>query len=192
MSPVAFDKCPDFDKIFIEYYSQLCVYSFRYLHDKQAVEDIVQDVFCHFIEKWATIRNKEAIRGFLFQSTKNATLDYLKSMNNHQGDINYNIDEVDLNNFIDCFVYNQAGDDYDYQVLSYAVESVIKQMPERQREVFLMSRREKLTNKEIATRLDISIKAVEKHITKSLSMIRKELVQNRLITLLVIFVLSMK
>jgi RNA polymerase sigma-70 factor (ECF subfamily) len=48
-------------------------------------------------------------------------------------------------------------------------------MPERCREIFKLSRFENKRNKEIAEELKISVKAVEKQVTKALATIRKEM-----------------
>ena len=181
----------DFDKIFIEYYSGLCVFAYRYIRDKQASEDIVEDVFCKFIEKSDTIRDRTSIRSFLYQSTKNGAINYLKNLNNQHISVDYN-EEDELNACIDKFVLNDSEFDYDYQLLVKVINSTISSMPAKQKKVFLMSRKQNLSNKEIASVLNISIKAVEKHITKSLAFIRQRLRDEDLITLLVIFILSCK
>ena len=54
-------------------------------------------------------------------------------------------------------------------------ERVLMMLPENQRVVFLMSRTEELTYQEIATRLSLSVKAVEKRMSGALSRLRKEL-----------------
>ena len=51
----------------------------------------------------------------------------------------------------------------------------IDSLPERCREVFMLSKMEELSNKEIAERLGISVKTVEVQMTKALSRLRKEL-----------------
>ncbi len=55
------------------------------------------------------------------------------------------------------------------------LETVVSNLPEKQRVVFLMSRIDKMKNQEIADALDVSVKTVEKHITSSLKSLRAEL-----------------
>ena len=55
------------------------------------------------------------------------------------------------------------------------LESTIDNLPEKQREVFLMNRIEKMKYKEIALHLDISVKAVEKRMHQALVVMRKEI-----------------
>ena len=63
----------------------------------------------------------------------------------------------------------------EYDELRVKYEEVLSILPENQREVFLMSRMEDLTYKEIADRLDISVKAIEKRMSLALRTLRKEL-----------------
>jgi len=62
-----------------------------------------------------------------------------------------------------------------YRELQDKYEEVLMKLPENQRIAFLMSRTEELSYQEIATRLSISVKAVEKRISGALSRLRKEL-----------------
>ena len=62
-----------------------------------------------------------------------------------------------------------------YRELQEKYEKVLMKLPENQRITFLMSRTEELSYQEIATRLSISVKAVEKRMSSALSRLRKEL-----------------
>ena len=66
-------------------------------------------------------------------------------------------------------------DELNYQELEEKYEKALMMLPESQRIAFLMSRTEELTYGEIAARLSISVKAVEKRVSGALSRLRKEL-----------------
>jgi len=66
-------------------------------------------------------------------------------------------------------------DELHYRELQEKYEKTLSMLPESQRIAFLMSRNEDLTYKEIATRLSISVKAVEKRVSGALSRLREEL-----------------
>ena len=70
---------------------------------------------------------------------------------------------------------NSPEDQYQYRELQDKYEKALMKLPENQRITFLMSRAEELSYQEIATRLSISVKAVEKRISGALSHLRKEL-----------------
>lgn len=67
-------------------------------------------------------------------------------------------------------------DELQYLELQEKYEKALMKLSEAQRIAFLLSRTEELSYKEIATRLSISVKAVEKRITGALSRLRKELI----------------
>jgi len=66
------------------------------------------------------------------------------------------------------------------------VSELINQMPARQKEVFLLSRNRQMKNQEIADRLGISFKAVEKHITAALKYLKDHLPSDYLLILTLI------
>jgi len=67
-------------------------------------------------------------------------------------------------------------DELQYGELKEKYEKVLMKLSENQRVVFLMSRTEELSYQEIATRLSLSVKAVEKRMSGALSRLRKELI----------------
>jgi len=72
---------------------------------------------------------------------------------------------------------SETNPEFLYQVDEFKeqLESVVSNLPEKQRVVFLMSRIDKMKNQEIADALEVSVKTVEKHITSSLKSLRSEL-----------------
>lgn len=174
----------ELDGIFLKYYGLLCAFAYRYVRDVQAVEDIVQDVFCRFIERQDEIRHKEAIRIFLYQCTRNKALDYLKKINNHEEYTSNYVKRENLDYYIDKLVINRGEEKYDYDVLLNTIRHIVSTLPQKTKEVFILSRKKNMSNKEIAVQLNITIKAVEKHITKACSTLRRELHNNKLISFL--------
>lgn len=95
------------------------------------------------------------------------------------------LDEVDHQKVVLKFQYRQGISEsqiesnpeylYRHQEFKTQLEEVISGLPEKQRAVFLMSRIDKMQNKEIAEVLDLSIKTVEKHITSSLKTLKTRL-----------------
>jgi RNA polymerase sigma-70 factor (ECF subfamily) len=68
--------------------------------------------------------------------------------------------------------------------LQEKLEQIIETLPDRRREIYLLSRKEGLSHKEIAVKLDISEKTVEYHITQSLSEIKKKMREIGLLAML--------
>ena len=109
----------------------------------------------------------------------NGCLNFLKHKAIAEG---YNARELQLLNGSEA-LYNydflgSADEELLYDELQRQIADVLRRLPERSRQVFVMSRFEGLKNKEIAERLDISVKVVEKHVTKSLAMLRKHILRH--------------
>jgi len=75
----------------------------------------------------------------------------------------------------------------EYGELKETVDRIVNNLPEKQREVFLLSRYEGLSHKEIAERLNISTKTVEYHISQSISAIKSKLSKIGMISILYLF-----
>ena len=75
------------------------------------------------------------------------------------------------------FELEETGPEEDLQAkdLQATYEKALARMPEKQRIVFLMSRMEELSYQEIANRLSLSVKAIEKRMSAALARLRKEL-----------------
>ncbi len=67
------------------------------------------------------------------------------------------------------------SDKMEYEELKQQYEMALKSLPDKQRTVFLMSRVEELSYREMSQCLDISVKAVEKRMSKALAFLRKTL-----------------
>jgi RNA polymerase sigma-70 factor (ECF subfamily) len=159
-----------FDEIFRQYSRSLFYYAAKFVDDEIA-RDIVQDVF---IKLWTTenITVKLSLNGLLFTMVRNSCLQQLekqKVRNKYLESSKHLIQEEELRFYMD----DRAS------LLELEMEDklneVLNRLPDRCRQVFTMSRFENKKNKEIAEELDISVKAVEKQITRALSEIRVEM-----------------
>lgn len=132
--------------------------------------DIVHDSFVKFYESYST-KDEEESKKILFTIVRNSCLDCLrhKTIATGEGLVPANSPEGEelLYNF--DFYYSNVESDVLYADLARQVNSIVDSLPQRCKEVFIMKRREGLKNKEIAQRLGISQKTVEKHIHKALT-----------------------
>ena len=152
----------EIDLIFQQYYRPLCLYATHYLHDIDEAEDVVQDCFVKLISRSIMPEN---IKAFLYTSVRNASIDRLR----RQSPIDTEISPTDL-----CVVIS----DDQAQESSFReakLWTAIELLPERCREIFLMSKRDGMTYREIAARCGIGEKAVERHIHLTLKFLKKNL-----------------
>ena len=142
-------------------YRPLCLYALHYLNDIDAVEDIVQD---SFVDLWELLKGGKEIKNvksYLYTMVKNRSLEKLKQDNLLTDD---------------TILDKEEFEDEDLEERSY-IESrlwtAIDSLPERCRDIFLMSKRDELKYKEIAEELNISIKTVENQMSKALKTLKK-------------------
>ena len=170
-----FEKIKNGDRIafhilFRKYYQSLFLFALKFVEEEQA-KDIVQECF---YELWQNRRKTEittSVSAYLFTIVKNRCYKYLKTEqkkrihNDHFGIL---LKQEELQ-----YYTNSEKSIFEFAVRD-RIEKVIINMPDKCREVFKKSRLEGFSNKEIAEEFSISIKAVEKHISKALQLFREE------------------
>jgi len=159
-----------FDEIFRQYSKPLFYYAAKFVDD-EAARDIVQDVF---VKLWAdrSITIKQSLNALLFTMIRNSCLQHLekqKVRNKYVESAKLKLQEEEL------LFYMEEKTSLIEQELENKLNEVLGNLPDRCRQIFTMSRFENKKNKEIAKELDISVKAVEKQITKALATIRTEM-----------------
>jgi RNA polymerase sigma-70 factor (ECF subfamily) len=159
-----------FDELFRQYSKPLFYYAAKFVDDEVA-RDIVQDVF---VKLWdnQNLTIKISINALLFTMVRNNCLQHLekqKVRNKYLESTKLVIQEEELRFYMD------ERTSLIEQELENKLNEVLASLPDRCRQIFFMSRYENKKNKEIANELDISVKAVEKQITKALATIRTQM-----------------
>lgn len=140
-----------FDTLFKLYYKELCHYSWKFVRSKDAVEDIVQKVYIQLWMKRKHLLMNESVRGYLYKSVRNESLIYLKSTEIRKTyESAYSKDGID-----------QENDETAAEVFAQKVRQKLADLPEKCKEIFILSRFDGLTYDEIAGYLAISKKTVE-------------------------------
>lgn len=151
----------EFDDYFRRLYLPLGMYALRIINDAESAEDIVEDVF---LKAWQLVESGEeemdSFRGFLYRCVRNECISFLRKKRERVG--LENVPEVD-------------DETVDTSERDARIWKAIDQLPERCREVFLLSKRDGLSNDEIAEELNISIKTVKNQMTKAFSRLREAL-----------------
>lgn len=157
-----------FHRLFSQYYRRLVGYASRFVQDYAVAEDLVQDAFARLWEKRGMLE-AVSLSSLLFTMVRNNCINHLKRLalvDIHSVDWLENLDgEERLYHFDMCPDVEMA---LLYKELEAQIPQVLEQLPARSREIFLMSRRQGLKNREIAEQLSISTTAVEKHIKRAL------------------------
>jgi len=161
-----------FEKLYYLYFPRLYAFALKILNNEDLSKDVVQEVFIRFWEKSAFFVNKNP-EAFLFRMVKNACINNIRHQkiveqrnievkNQYQGEELYAIDMMSDEPY--ALIEKELREE---------INEVFYSLPEKCRLVFKMSRIDGLKNQEIASLLKVSIKTVEKHITKALKIYKK-------------------
>jgi RNA polymerase sigma-70 factor (ECF subfamily) len=159
-----------FELLFKRHYKPLCRRVNAMLNDEEATEDVVQALFIKIWESRETIQTPDSVAAYLFTAARNRALNYIKSQSRKSSN------EVPLTNLHDESD-NRMEEQMDAKELQKALYAAIDALPEKRREVFVLSRFEGKSYKEIAEIMQISVKTVEAQMGKALSTLR-EFVKN--------------
>lgn len=173
--------------LFRKYYKILRAYAYRLSGDKYVAEDIVQDVYFELWKKRDELVMSHTIKFYLFRSIYTRTLNYLNSKNYTDQEA---FEQSTEGRIQQIYLHSQMFDqesDLMYKELQQKINLLIESLPEQCRKVFILSRKYELKNREIAEELGLSVKTVEKHISKALAILRLSLKDARLLLLLPLF-----
>lgn len=156
-----------FDTIFRTWYPSLVRAAESLVRSRAVAEEIVQDVMLEFWKKREGIAADSSPQAYLFQSTRNRSLNYLRHARiEKEGEPHIAREEASEPTAHALVVEEE---------LQIAMRRAIDLLPPRCREVFELSRTHGLKYAEIAVALEISVKTVEAQMGKALRILREEL-----------------
>ena len=150
------------EELFRYNYRPLCMYALHYLHDTDSAEDIVQECFTTLWEKLEQgfpIANR---RAYLYMSVRNRCLDVLRKKCIETESLNPN----------DSYGIIDDDDLQERSRIEASLWTAIDSLPEKCRQVFLMSKRDGLKYEEIAEELGLSVNTVRNQISKALNTLK--------------------
>lgn len=151
--------------LFSKYWERLFLSAFRVLKDEDTCKDIVQTIF---IDLWKRRENLQIknLEAWLFQSVRFQVARHIRDNKKF-----FQIGEL-LENLI---ITDETCQTIDYNELLECLDDKSGNLPERCRQVFLLSRKDGLSNPQIAAKLQISLSTVENHLNKAFHILKKEL-----------------
>lgn len=161
-----------FELVFRTYYQPLCAFATRFVRDSAAAEDLVQDVLGAVWTARSTMEIKTSLRAYLYTSVRNRALNVRK----HEA-------------VADDWDRDESSDDVrelhprplqpdvllDRKLLEARLEAAFNALPERAGTALRLRWQEDLSYAEIAEAMDISIKGVEKLLSRGLRALRVSL-----------------
>lgn len=157
-----------FNGLFDRYYTPVRNYAFQMLGDMEAAQEAAQDVFVRLWEKGAREQAEQAVHSFLFIATRNLCIDrirYDRVVSGYRRKIMLRYPAVE-ESFLDDFISSDLQRRFDEQVDA---------LPPQCARAFRLSRVEHLKYREIAELMGVSVKAVEAHVSRAISILRRKM-----------------
>lgn len=148
------------EQLFRLYYRPLCLYAMHYLKDSAEVEDVVQDSFEKLWQKMSEGANIQSSKSYLYASVHNKCISKLRLDKN----------TVSTEIFSDVLLDEDAvSSSFSESALWKAIED----LPEKRRMMFIMEKRDGMSQKDIALKLGVSERTVKNQISKALKSLRE-------------------
>lgn len=152
-------------ELYEKYWKELYIVAFRRLQSEEDVEDILHDIFLSLLTDDIYLHSDASIRAFLHQRLKSRIINFYRK-------------QVVQSTYAQEAIYTgepTANDSNNY-VMSRELEGVVRgeidRMPEKMKEIFLLSRNDMLSSEEIATQLNLSNQTVRNQISMAIKRIR--------------------
>ncbi|MEG1543491.1 MAG: RNA polymerase sigma-70 factor [Tannerellaceae bacterium] len=166
----------DFEQIYLNYFSKMKYFAQEYVVSDQDAENIVQDVFMELWENKYLLSEHTNLVAFLFTAIKNRSLNFLRHKMIVQEAASHLQEEymitLQMNlNSLEAFDQAVFSDRDIEQLVNHAIHS----LPEKCRQIFIMSKIEGKKQKEIAAELNISFNTVENQMNIAYKKLKTEL-----------------
>lgn len=153
-----------FTAVYKAYWYDMFLVAYRKLRNKEAAEEIVQDIFLRLWRERDTLRI-ENLNYYLFSAVRYEVIDYIRT----KGRTFENLDDYgSIEGMQDLNTENQLALDE----LLRVIDECLHILPEKTQEIFRLHKLEYWPISRIATRFGLSEKAVEYHLTKSVRVVR--------------------
>ena len=156
-----------YESLFKLYYAKFVNFADAIIKDRSAAKDIVQEAFIKVWANRAKLDENQEIQNYIYVIVKRLILNYLRD---HKPSESI---ESEIAQKLHCDTWGGQ----DLLVIANEtrnrIQDIISKMPIQRRTVFVMSRNQGMTNKQIAEALQISVKTVERHMTLALAELRE-------------------
>jgi RNA polymerase sigma-70 factor (ECF subfamily) len=157
-----------YEQLYQRYFRLLYTYAYKKLRDEEQAKDILQEFFAELWDKRKTMVFSTNISGYFFSAINNRIINYFSRES---------VKSKYIESFNGFLASENATTDHlvREKQLMELIEAEIQSLPSKMRQVFEMSRKLHLSNKEIADQLDISERTVETQISNALLRLRTKL-----------------
>lgn len=156
----------DVEQVFISWYASLCYFAFRHVRDNEVAEDIVREIFVRLLEKKPVFESELHLKNFMYRTTKNDCLNYLRQRLSHERYVEYMRREGEAEEE-DCQVMEAE--------IFATLRKAVEQLPTECRKVFELCYFEGLDNAAAAGMLHISVETVKAQKKRGKKILRDKL-----------------
>lgn len=162
-----------YEELFHRYYPSFLAFVRGMLKDGFAAEDITQNIFLKVWINRERLDAEKSIRSYLFVLAKHEVYNQLRMRSRRFSPLQELESPVcgDTGRFFPSG--NEIEQMIDLHETSARIDALVEAMPAKRREIFRLSRYERLSNKEIAQRLGLSVRTVDKHLELALRELRR-------------------
>lgn len=177
MKEIKADNKFAFDMLYKRYSMKLYKFGYSILKSTEETENLMQDVFLNLWENRQRVEKDEFVKSYIFTIAHNSAVSILRKKSRESQYIEY-LESLQDTNLGHCDL------DIEYSELSKKLDDIINELPQRQKEVYLLHKSDGLKYYEIAEKLNISINTIENHMSCALKTIRLKLGNYTLISIL--------
>lgn len=164
------EKAKALEKLFSKNYGALCYFAFSFLKDEEAAEDIAQEAFESLWVNFEKVENLPAVQlSYLYNTTRNKCLNIIRHekvksqlSENREPELFIHWENDHLDTLIKSEVYNE-------------IFTALESLPNQCRRIYEMTYLKKMSEKEIAERLSISIHSVKSQKQRGKQLLKKSL-----------------
>lgn len=166
-----------FDLIYDKYSRKLYAFGLKYLGSTDEAEELVQSVFLKLWENYKILKKESSFKSYLFTIAYNDICKLFRKRNYLKKYVSDTLYENSQS-------FSETEDGIDYKSVLERVQQIVDKLPERHKTIFLKSRQEGKSTKEIAEEVGLSSGTIDNYISESLKFIRARLHKENLPVLL--------
>lgn len=155
-----------FNTLFYLYAEKLYKFGLTFFIGESEAEEIVQEVFVKIWLKRDTISDPKTFNSFIYTIAKNLIFNHLKRNIYRRKFEHYQMQNLNEG-------HNDLENEMRYEEMKTRLVTALERLPKKRKEIYLLSRKDGLKNKEIAERLEISIKTVETQMSLTLKYLKE-------------------
>ena len=166
-------KTLSFNQLYQDYHLQFVRFANTYVRDSIIAEDVTTEAIIYYWENRSKLENESNIAAYILTVIKHKCLNYLRHIQIHEeySESMRTYSQWELNTRISTLEACEPNELFTIEIQEI-VNRTLRELPEQTKKIFLLSRYENKSHKEIAEQFSISTKGVEFHINKALKVLR--------------------